>query len=247
MRNCCLEQTVGRSWGPFRPRRSEASSAARVVSACPTRRRRTTARIWGSPGDLLERLAWRSLGPSFPGDADAVRRRVSGKGIAQVIAHHERPRVSRRALLAGGASAVVVAGAGGWLLLRPTSARTNTVAVLPFANLSGDPTQNYFSDGMAEEIRSALSALSELEVVARTSSEMLRNVDAITAAKRLSVSKVITGSVRRSPSTVRVSAQLIDGKSGLQRWSQSFDRPFGDVLQIQSDIATKLRARSALS
>ena len=177
--------------------------------------------------------------PRFRAIADAVRRRISGEDIA-VRAHHGRPRVSRRALLAGGASTVVVAGAGGWLLLRPTSARANTVAVLPFANLSGDSTQNYFSDGMAEEVRSALSAVSELEVVARTSSEMLRNVDAITAAKRLGVANIITGSVRRSPSTVRVSAQLVDGKSGLERWSQSFDRPLGDVLQIQSDIATKV-------
>ncbi len=183
--------------------------------------------------------------PRFRAIADAVRRRISGEDIASVTVRHDRPSVSRRALVAGGVSAVVIAGSAGWLLFRPASARANTVAVLPFANLSGDPSQNYFSDGMAEEVRSALATLSELEVVARTSSEMLRNVDAITAARRLSVANVITGSVRRSPSTVRVNAQLIDGKSGLERWSQSFDRPLGDVLQIQSDIATKVA--SALS
>lgn len=181
-----------------------------------------------------------SSDPRFRTVANAVRRRISGEDMSHVTAHHDRPRVSRRALLAGSASAIVIAGASGWLLFQPAGARANTVAVLPFANLSGDPSQDYFSDGMAEEVRSALSALRGLEVVARTSSEMLRNVDAITAAERLNVANVITGSVRRSPSTVRVSAQLVDGRSGLERWSQTFDRPLGDVLQIQSDIATKV-------
>jgi TolB-like protein/Tfp pilus assembly protein PilF len=112
--------------------------------------------------------------------------------------------------------------------------------VLPFANLSGDRSEDYFSDGMAEEVRAALAALGGLEVVARTSSEMLRNADAITAARRLSVANVVTGSVRRSPSTVRVSAQLVDGHDGIEQWSQSFDRPIGDILQIQSDIAANV-------
>jgi serine/threonine-protein kinase len=124
--------------------------------------------------------------------------------------------------------------------LRPKSAKANTIAVLPFANLSGDPAQAYFSDGIAEELRSALAAIGGVQVVARTSSEMLRNADVQTAARRLSVMNVITGSVRRSPSTVRVSAQLVDGDTGIERWSQTFDRPFGDVLQIQSDIAASV-------
>jgi len=152
----------------------------------------------------------------------------------------KEPRVTRRAALAGGAAGAILVAAGGWLLLRPSRASANTVAVLPFANLSGDPAQNYFSDGMAEEVRSALASLGGLEVVARTSSEMLRSTDAVTAAKKLRVANVITGSVRRSPSTVRVSAQLIDGGSGVERWSQTFDRPVGDVLQIQSDIAANV-------
>jgi hypothetical protein len=69
---------------------------------------------------------------------------------------------------------------------------------------------------------------------------MLRNADAVTAAHRLDVANVVTGSVRRSSSTVRVNAQLVDGKDGLEQWSQSFDRPLGDVLQIQSDIAANV-------
>lgn len=160
-------------------------------------------------------------------------------GRAPPTVSHRRsgPPVTRRTILAGSSVAVAVTAAGGWYFLSPARAKANTIAVLPFANLSGDPSQNYFSDGIAEELRNALSALGGLDVVARTSSEMLRNADTKTAARKLDVANVITGSVRRSSSTVRVSAQLIEGDSGLDRWSQTFDRPFGDVLQIQTDIA----------
>ena len=90
---------------------------------------------------------------------------------------------------------------------------------------------------MAEELRSALSRIAGLTVVARTSSEMLRDADAKTAARKLGVANILTGSVRRSPSTIRVNAQLIDGDNGMERWSENFDRPIGDVLQIQTGIA----------
>ena len=163
-----------------------------------------------------------------------------GRAPPAVSHRQSGPPVSRRTILAGSSVAVAAAAAGGWYLLSPARAKANTIAVLPFANLSGDPSQDYFSDGIAEELRNALSALGGLNVVARTSSEMLRNADTKTAARKLDVANVITGSVRRSSSTVRVSAQLIEGDSGLDRWSQTFDRPFGDVLQIQTDIANNV-------
>lgn len=151
--------------------------------------------------------------------------------------HRPEAGVSRRPLLIGGAAAAVTAGVGGWLLLKPDAARANSIAVLPFANLSGDPAQAYFSDGMAEELRSALSRIAGLKVVARTSSEMLRESDAKAAARKLSVENILSGSVRRSPAMIRVNAQLIDGEDGLERWSESFDRPSGDMLEIQTSIA----------
>ncbi len=168
-------------------------------------------------------------------------RALNSWGDAPNAAAAPRPGVTRRAALAAGGGAVVIAaGAAGWMLFRPPGAKANTIAVLPFANLSGDRSEDYFSDGMAEEVRAALAALGSFHVVARTSSEMLRNEDAVTAAHRLDVANVATGSVRRSSSTVRVNAQLVDGKDGLEQWSQSFDRPLGDVLQIQSDIAANV-------
>ena len=174
--------------------------------------------------------------PRYQSVLAAARAIVSG-GPRPHNAHADQPGVSRRAVVAGGAVATAAAVAGGWLLFKPAEARANSIAVLPFANLSGDPAQAYFSDGMAEELRSALSRIAGLTVVARTSSEMLRDADAKTAARKLGVVHVLSGSVRRSPSTIRVSAQLIDGENGMERWSESFDRPFGDVLQIQTGIA----------
>lgn len=157
-------------------------------------------------------------------------------GLEPLSPRHTASGVDRRALI-GGAAIAAVAAAGGWFLLKPGAAKANSIAVLPFANLSGDPAQAYFSDGLAEELRNALSRLGGLKVAARTSSEMVRDADAKTAAQKLAVANVLTGSVRRSPSTIRVNAQLVEGDTGLERWSQSFDRPAGDVLFIQADIA----------
>jgi serine/threonine-protein kinase len=148
-------------------------------------------------------------------------------------------------MLAGGAAvAAATAGAGGWMFLRSSRAgAANTIAVLPFANLSGDPAETYFSDGIAEELRSALGRLAALKVVGRTSSEAVRNDDAETAASKLGVPNVLTGSVRRSPTMIRVSAQLVDGGNGVERWSHSYDRPPGDTIRIQTEIAESV-ARS---
>ena len=165
-------------------------------------------------------------------------RRVIGDATDAAEAVIQKP-VDRRAVLAGGAvAAVAVAGVGVWTLVKPGSARAaDSIAVLPFANLSGDPAQSYFSDGIAEELRSALARLAGLKVVGRTSSEAVRNEDAETAAKKLGVTNILTGSVRQSPSVIRVNAQLIDGEDGLERWSQNYDRTPGDAIKIQSDIA----------
>ena len=147
-------------------------------------------------------------------------------------------RVNRRMLLRAGAVAALAAvGAGAWTFRKSGGGTPDSVAVLPFANLSGDPAQAYFSDGMAEELRNTLARIPGLKVVARTSSEMLRDSDAKAAASKLGVAAILTGSVRRTPSTIRVSAQLIDGADGTERWSQSFDRPAGDVLKVQTSIA----------
>jgi TolB-like protein/Tfp pilus assembly protein PilF len=118
------------------------------------------------------------------------------------------------------------------------AAPANSIAVLPFDNLSGDPGQAFFSDGVAEELRSALAGVAGLQVAARTSSNAFRGgSDTAVMAGKLGVAHILEGSVRRSGSTVRISAQLIDAKTGFERWSETYDRELKDVFAIQSEIA----------
>lgn len=115
----------------------------------------------------------------------------------------------------------------------------HSIAVLPFVNLSGDKQQEYFSDGLTEELLNSLSRINELHVTGRTSSFFFKgeHVDLSTIAHKLNVASVLEGSVRRSARTVRISAQLIDAVTGFNLWSQTYDRDLRDVLKLQSDIA----------
>src|SRR5438045_2032567 len=167
----------------------------------------TSLRSWhGDPSDA-----------HYQAVLSAVRRHVGGES-SRAAGPVARSHVDRRAVLAGGAvAAIAVAGVAGWALFKSSPASAGeSIAVLPFENLSGDPNQAYFSDGLAEELRSALSRVAQLKVAARTSSEAVRNDDAKTAAQKLGVANIVTGSVRRSPAIIRVSAQLVDGRSGLE-------------------------------
>jgi eukaryotic-like serine/threonine-protein kinase len=116
----------------------------------------------------------------------------------------------------------------------------HSVAVLPFTNLSGDPKQEYFSDGVSEELINALSHVEALQVSARTSSFSFKgkNADIGTIARKLNVAAVLEGSLRRSGDTVRITAQLIDTVNGYHIWSQSYDRDLKDNLALQTEIAT---------
>jgi serine/threonine-protein kinase len=169
---------------------------------------------------------------------EATRSVIAGKPVQKPAPSTSRTGVSRRLVVVGGAAAAATAGIASWLLLRPKPlAPSDSIAVLPFANLSGDPRQTVFSDGIAEELRNALARQAGLKVVGRISSEAVRGDDVQTAARRLGVANVLTGSVRQSPSRIRISAELVDGKTGLDRWAQDYDRPPGDSIMIQSDIA----------
>ena len=187
----------------------------------------------------LPLTGWRGdrTSPHYEAVLTSVRKNVGGKRGAGA-APPSPAKIDRRTVIAGGAvAAAATVGLGGWAVLKPSASTGGSIAVLPFENLSGDPAQAYFSDGLAEELRSALARISQLKVVARTSSEAVRNDDARTAARKLGVANILTGSVRRSPAVIRVSAQMVDGATGLERWSQDFDRPIGDALAIQTNIA----------
>jgi TolB-like protein len=116
----------------------------------------------------------------------------------------------------------------------------HSIAVLPFVNMSGDKEQDYFSDGLTEELLNSLAAINELQVAARTSAFSFKgkDTDIGTIARRLNVGAVLEGSVRRSSHTVRITAQLIDSATGFHLWSKTYDRELGDVLTLQTQIAT---------
>ena len=115
----------------------------------------------------------------------------------------------------------------------------HSVAILPFLNMSGDPRQEYFSDGLTEELLNSLSRINQLQVAARTSAFYFKGKDADIAsvARKLNVRAVLEGSVRRSGRTIRVTAQLNDAVTGFHLWSQTYDRDLGDVLKVQTEIA----------
>jgi TolB-like protein/Tfp pilus assembly protein PilF/predicted Ser/Thr protein kinase len=116
----------------------------------------------------------------------------------------------------------------------------HSIAVMPFVNMSGDVSQQYFSDGLTEELLNSLSRINELQVAARTSSFSFQgeHPDIATVAHKLNVASVLEGSVRRSGHTIRVTAQLDNAVTGYHLWSQTYDRDLGDVLQLQTEIAT---------
>ena len=159
-------------------------------------------------------------------------------------------RVRHAALILGlvGAVAIVTGGAIRYINSHAVVADAATttfappahsLAVLPFANMSGDATQEYFSDGLSEELLNALARINELHVTARTSSFSFKGKDAdiATIARKLNVGAVLQGSVRRGQGKVRITAQLIDAKSGYQVWSESYDRDLADILALQTSIA----------
>ena len=115
----------------------------------------------------------------------------------------------------------------------------HSIAVLPFVNMSGDKDQEYFSDGLTEEILNSLARIAELQVCARTSSFSFKgkDTDLATIAHKLNVGSVLEGSVRRSGQTIRVTAQLNNALTGFHLWSQTYDRDLSDVLKLQTEIA----------
>jgi serine/threonine-protein kinase len=226
--------------------RDEAASAQQHGTYLPIRIDKVRPPLGFGELQVISFEGWKGdrADPRYHRLLSAVHAIIAGEKPAQALAQAKGPPISRRAaLVGGGAAAAIVAAAAGWNVLRPGRASAaSSIAVLPFANLSGDSTQEYFSNGIAEELRSALSRLEGLKVAGRISSEAVSKQDAATAARRLRVANILTGSVRRAPGVIRITSQLIDGRSGLERWSETYDRPEGNVLAIQTDIAEKVVA-----
>ena len=119
-----------------------------------------------------------------------------------------------------------------------------SIAVLPFANESADADQEFFSDGMTDEISGALAKIPDLRVVGRTSAFQYkkRDTDLRAIGKALGATHLIEGSVRKAGNRVRIAAQLVQTENGLQVWSENYDRDLTDVFAIQEDIARAIAA-----
>ena len=119
-----------------------------------------------------------------------------------------------------------------------------SIAVLAFDNLSGDPEQEYFSDGVSEEILNLLAKFPELHVISRGSAFSFKGKDVSIPdmARQLNVVHVLAGSVRRNGNRLRITAQLIDAHNDSHLWSESFDRELGDIFAVQEEIAAAITA-----
>jgi TolB-like protein/Flp pilus assembly protein TadD len=209
-------------------------------------------------------------GETSPAFVERVQRLLSGKASTPIRAGVESmasPATGGRSPLAGWSRrvpAVVIAVLGlgvvfylaierSWISKPAASSPTPTspvsaaftppphsVAVLPFVNMSGDKEQEYFSDGLTEELLNSLAEINELQVAARTSAFYFKgkDTDLGTIARKLNVGAILEGSVRRSGNTIRITTQLINATTGFHLWSKSYDRDLGDVLKVQTEIAT---------
>ena len=130
-----------------------------------------------------------------------------------------------------------------------SAAPENSIAVLPFTNLGGEADNEYFSDGLAEEILNALGQVEALRVAARSSAFSFRGktTDIAAIAGKLQVANVLEGSVRRAGQRIRVTIQLIDARTGFQVWSERYDRQMEDIFELQDDIARAITARLKVS
>ena len=118
----------------------------------------------------------------------------------------------------------------------------NSIAVLPFVNMSSDPEQEYFSDGISEELLNLLAKIPELQVISRSSSFAFKDekTDIHTVAKKLNVALVLEGSVRKAGNQVRIAAQLIDANSDTHLWSETYDRELENIFVVQDEISAAI-------
>ena len=160
-----------------------------------------------------------------PLEAPAALERI----VSRCLAKERRDRFQSMADVAAALEQTVV---------KPTD-QYPSIAVLPFANMSSDPDDDYFSDGLAEEIINLLAHVPSLKVTARTSSFAFRgkDQDIRRIAEALGVRTILEGSVRRAGSRIRVTAQLINAEDGYHLWSERYDRELTDVFAIQDEIA----------
>ncbi|MES2148328.1 MAG: TIR domain-containing protein [Pseudomonadota bacterium] len=194
------------------------------------------------PGPFARRVSTLLAGaPQAAGSGPATVAMIPPSGAT-------RHRLSIGAAAGAAVLALAAAGAAYWAMSRPDAATaaatiaavdSASIAVLPFANLSSDKEQEYFSDGLSEELLNLLSKLPQLRVIARSSSFSFKGKgnDVPAIAKALHVAHILEGSVRKSGDTLRITTQLIRASDSTQVWSETYERTMTDVFKLQDEIA----------
>lgn len=235
------------------------------------------ARIEGlaEPGGIcLARSVYEPVRAAVPLDYRALGERRL-KNIAEpvtVYAIGGKPaaRLPRAVWAAAAVALVAIVGAAGWFVLQPAAPPVvvapstaspeapppaavaedrRSIAVLPFANQSGDPNQDYFSDGITEDLITDLSKLSGLMVIARSSTSGYRGmtVNLAQIGRELNARYIVEGSVRRAGERLRITAQLNDASTGHQLWAERYDRELKDVFDLQDELRQKIVAALAIT
>jgi adenylate cyclase len=184
-----------------------------------------------------------TLPPSADDHVQQIPAEAPGPGIAAPAAPQRRRRTAMYSALSAALVLIIAGVVYGVSPLRPAGGRTeHSVAVLPFVNMSAESGADYFSDGLSEQIISALARIPGLRVAARTSSFALRDekLDVRTIGDTLNVGTVLEGSVRRDGNRLRVTVQLIDARTGYHIWSADYDRELRQVIEVQDEIAREI-------
>jgi TolB-like protein len=184
--------------------------------------------------DAVAELLKRELGARPDHETIALVRRIRGESLT--------PAVTDRPELAGPGAAIAIDKTVPHAVRLPSMPDKPSIAVLPFQNMSGDPDQEYFVDGMVEEIITALSHIRWLLVIARNSSFTYKGqtVDVRQVGHQLGVRYVLEGSVRKAGNRVRISAQLIDAGSGAHLWADRFDGSLEEIFELQDRVASSV-------
>ena len=236
---------------PFTGRSPQATLAAHVTEAPESITKRRSNIPPGLAAIVMRTLEKRpadryQTAHDVMHDLDALS---TPSGGMTPTASYRVPKTRRWLVPAIAAAAAIVLGSSVWFGFASRSAAApaaatieKSIAVLPFKNLSGDPANEYLGDGLSEELLNVLAQIPGLRVAARSSSFQFKGktTDIREIGSKLGVTSVLDGSVRKTGDKLRVTAQLIDAKSGYQIWTETFDRTAGDMLAVQDEITTAI-------
>ncbi len=237
------ESALTRSIGMLRKALNEDSREPRFIETVPTAGYRFIAQV------EVFLSAEPSINPSPAAAGAALAVEPVTSPAARPPSHAPKGLRLRLAIIVF--CCFVVLAAVTWLVAarRHPAPRIRSLAVLPLNNLSGDPTQDYFADGMTDELITELAHVPNLRVVSRTSVMLEKNAHKSLPeiARELNVDAIVEGSTVRSGDRVRITAQLIDGRTDRHLWAQSFEGPAADVLSLQDSVASQIATETRLA